>query len=286
MGVVGTLLLFLGRRVIDRPVQGWAIVYAAAVVVGVTTQFEMASSWYIAIVLLAGAGLLVDLSYGLTGEATRWLRPASWVGTIAGVWWATTWIGLDDPSWSALAFPAMVLLVGSGVWAMGRSSVAGALGPMFAVVVAGAWVTVPETDIITVLAGVAIPLGLATLPWIGGRPSAAGSMALAGVFAWIVLAGGIARPWTIVDAWVAAVSLPLMAAVVSFRRSPPRYLILGVVHVLYVLVVTRIADFTTSVSTVLIGGSLALAAAGAALWWLPGSLRPPDAEPRRAARFS
>jgi hypothetical protein len=164
----------------------------------------------------------------------------------------------------------VIIALASGLWALGRVPEAGLVGPMMAICIAGAWVTVPETDNLVVLVGAAIPMGLVTLPPVRAKVSAGGALALAGVFAFLVLDGGVPRPWTVASSWAMIATIPVLAAVLHTRvRRPTRFVILAV-HVVYVVVTTRIADVTESDLVILVSFLLLITLAALVLALAPG----------------
>ena len=188
-----------------------------------------------------------------------------------GVVWFSLLNAIDDPSWVGVAFPFTVLGMGVGMWWLGRLSVSGLVGPLVAISIAGAWVTVPETDDFTVILGVALPLAVVTLRPIQSRASATGAFVLAGLFVMLVLGGGEPRPWTILASWAAIAPIPVVAALGGLRSRGSSSWVLFAVHVVYVAVMTRVADYTESALVVAVGFVVLISLVVATLWFAPQS---------------
>lgn len=270
-GLVGPALVLAIALILRRRVYGWGLIFALAVVVALTTRTEIEGDILIRLGVLAAAGLIVDFTSTLRWR-WRWvLTSIGWaVAAVAALWFGDG-IGITEPSWVIYILPLTVVGFGAGLWVWGRLPQAGLVGPLAAISVAGAWVTVPETDTFVVLLGAAVPMGLVTLWPLSGRPSAAGALALAGVFAWLVLDGGIPRPWTIAASWAGVAAIPVIAALVHWGRARSGRFLIFLTHFAYVAVITRVADYTDS-ALVVVGWSVAvLAVASLALVLMPAS---------------
>jgi hypothetical protein len=266
-GLIAGVVLVLVRLLAKRPAHGWGVVFTGAVIAGLYSLSEDEGTLLWGVLALAAAGFVVDL---VTLIQRRWDSQVplliSWIPALVASWWFGTLLDPLDVSWIPPTMSLTVLALGAGIWRLGRSPVAEVLGPVFAVVVVGAWVTVPETDMMTVIVGAAVPLGLATLPPLRARSLSSGAMALAGVFAWLVMDGGLTRPWTVAGGWVVAGIIPLIALTVrSPLKAGPQVLVV-LVSALYALVVTRVADFTDSAFVVAASGALLGAVAFGSLW--------------------
>ena len=90
----------------------------------------------------------------------------------------TSLLQLEDVGRAGWVFPVIVTGSGAGMWLLSRSDVSETMSSMVAISIAGMWVTVPETDMITILVGAAIPCGLATLSPLRGKSWLSGSLAL------------------------------------------------------------------------------------------------------------
>lgn len=247
-GVLGLGLLFIVALIVERPTFGWGAVFSIAAGVGLI-QSEIEIGVLVRLGLLVASGLLVDLAPNLNRRWGLAPKTVAWAAVTVVAVLVSIGMEMSGPAWISFAFPATVVALAAGLWMLGRSPDAELVGPLMALCIAGAWATVPETDEVVVMLGAAIPMGLATLRPLRGRPSAAGALALAGVFAWLVVQGGAPRPWTIAASLAAAATIPLIAAM-TWRVGRPRPILAGVVHVVYVVAMTRVADYTDSVLAV------------------------------------
>lgn len=262
--VAAALLLAAGLGTSGAP-RGWGLAFALTVGLGVSIQFDVDPVVYIfmgALVLVGLAGDLIVRSRRY-GSASAPAMIGYWLAALVAALGLASLLSLEEVGWAPWILPVVVAGSGAGIWLLSRSDISENVGPMVAISVAGMWVTVPETDAITVLVGAAIPFGLASLPPLRARAWVAGSLALSGATAWLVFVAGEPRPWTIAAAWATLATLPILGALVTIRPgSYNRYLVIGI-HVVYVLVITRVADITDSpivvaASTLLLAVSVAL----------------------------
>jgi len=261
-GLIGASLVLVIASILRCRVYGWSLIFAVAVVVALSRRTEIDGDFVLRLGVLAAAGLLVDLTMLVRWEWRWTLTTAAWTVAFIAAFWFGEGAPIESPSWMSFGLPLTVVGLAVGLWAWGRLPEARLAGPLAAMAIAGAWVTVPETDLIVVLLGVALPMGLVTLLPFGGRPSAAGAMAVAGVFAWLVLHQGIPRPWTVVASWALVAAIPAMAGLVSRGLARPGPITTLVIYFLFVVAVTRVADYTDSVPWVVVWSAVALALAG------------------------
>lgn len=270
--MVGAGLLYLTTSLTKRSIPGWGLVFALAVLFGVSIQFGGDSGLLVPLAVIVAAGLMVDVAYSSLGSARPAIRASVWGLAVAVVAFLSVGV-VGEPSWAPFGLTAAVVALGAGLWGLGRTSEADLVGPLLAIVVAGAWVTVPETDMLVVMLGAAVPMGLVTLRPIQARASAAGALGLAAVFSWLVLDGGLARPWTIEASWAAAALIPLTAVILRYEVARPGRLLILATQLVYVAVVTRVADYTESELVVLVASGGALILAGLILVIVPAELR-------------
>lgn len=268
-GLMGLALVVAIPLMVRRRAHGWGIVFAISAVVALTIRSEVETDILIRLGILAVAGLLVDLTSSLNWLWAWLLTSIGWAGAAIAALLLGAELGISEPPWLVFAFPLTVVGLAAGLWAWGRLPQAGLVGPLMGIGVAGAWVTIPETDLFVVLLGAAIPLGLVTLWPSSARPSAAGALALAGVFAWLVIQGGMPRPWTVAASWAAVATIPFIAALINRGFGHPGRIAIVVIDLVYAAVVTRVADYTDSVIAVVGWSAAALVAVGLAVAFLP-----------------
>jgi hypothetical protein len=268
-GLVGVALILAIALILRRRVYGWGLIFAVAVVVAVSRRIDISDDILIPLGVLAATGLLVDFAVALKWR-WRWLLiTTGWaLAAVAAVWFGAG-IGISGPPWIDYGLPLTIIGLGFGLWAWGRLPEVGLVGLLTGLTIAGAWVTVPETDLFVVLLGAAVPMSLVTLWPLSARPSTAGALTLAGVFAWMVLYGGIPRPWTVVGSWAMIAPIPVMAALIHRGMGRPGMVVTLLIHFVYVAIVSRVADYTDSVSMVVVWSAIALVAVGVAVVVLP-----------------
>lgn len=265
---MGSALLFVIGRLTGRRPYGWGLVLTGAVVIGLATRFRLDPGLLWRLVPILALGSFVDV------VSSRRAHPA----VLASLWalaglsvWALVPTEPAWPPWSSVFFAFAVVGLALGIWWLGRLPQSDLVGPMFAISVIGAWVTVPETDLVSVLLGVALPMALVTLRPVRASASATGALAAASLFVWLSVDGGAIRPWTFVAAVAASVTIPLAAIVLSGARAGPSRPAVLVTHVAYVVLITRVADYTESVVVVLLVSLGVLGLAVATVSMLPES---------------
>lgn len=271
-GLIGAAVYAGVAVALGRRLHGLALLLTITVVVGLAIRYGFDPVLGGLLAALAGAGLLVDLAHAFgRGRLGLGLRVAAWVLAVAAAAWFGIEVGAGHPIWVSYGLPVAMLALASGLWLAGRHAIAEMAGPMLALVVAGTWVTVPETDQLTVLVGAVIPFGLLTLRPVQARASMAGAMAFAGLFGWLSIAGGSTRPWTVVAAWAAGAGILLVAGASWMRERRPRRLLVLLVHLVFVAAITRVADYTDSEVVVFVWLILLVAVAGLAVVLAPGT---------------
>lgn len=273
LGLAGAGLLFVSTSLAERLMAGWGLVFALAVLSAVAIRFDGDSSLLMPFVVIVAVGLVVDVAYSSSlGRAGLAIKVVAWGLATATVWFVSVGV-VDEPSWAPFGLAVAVVALGAGLWGLGRTSESDLAGPLLAIAVAGAWVTVPETGMLVVMLGAALPMGLVTLRPVGGRASVAGALGLAALFSWLVLDGGLARAWTIEASWAAAALIPLTALILRYDVARPGRLLILVTQLVYVAVITRVADHTESAMVVLVASAVALILAGLVLVIVPANLR-------------
>ena len=247
--IAAALLLAVGLSTPGGP-SGWGLVFASTTVLGLSVQFDVDPLVYLLIVATAAVGLAGDFVIRSDGSSRAPVTIGYWLAALAASFGLASLLQAGEVGWAPFFLPIVIAGAGSGIWLLSRSDVSEVVGPMVAMSIAGMWVTVPETDMITVLVGAAIPFGLATLPPLRAKAWITGSLALSSLMTWLAFFEGVPREWTIAAAWATLATLPIFGILVRIRpASYNRYFVLGI-HVLYVVVVTRVADITDSVVAV------------------------------------
>lgn len=265
-GIVAAVVVASVSLAARRVLPGWGILFATAVIVGLRIDGEVDQGILGPLVGMIAAGLLVDAAHSFNGM--RWpiaARIVAWsLAAAASVWFAISLQSQGQP-WIPYVLPFVVIGFAAGLWGLGRLPYTELAGPIVLIIVGGAWVTVPETDMVNVMLGAALPMALVTLPPIRTRSSMAGALAVAGLFAWLMLEGGESRPWTLAAVSASVALLPMTAVAVLAREKRPRYLLtIGAVG-LCVAAITRVADMTQSSQTILMWSIALTAFAGLAV---------------------
>lgn len=278
-GLIGLGVLVISGLLSKRPLPGWGLVFAMAATSGLMIESDLEQASLASLVILAAIGLPVDLvSPASRSRVSEVLRFATWIVMIAAVVWFTLATGVEGSWWIPIAYPTVVVTLAAGLWSLGRSSLADLLGPLTAISVVGAWVTVPETDNFNVILGAVLPLAIATLRPIHTRLLFAGALATSAVFAWLVLDGGAPRVWTVLVGWATLATLPVIYAVsrIKDRALPASTVVLT--HLVYVIAITRVADNTRSVVVVMVWFVILIALVAGVVWLLatPSNAKRPE----------
>jgi peptidoglycan/LPS O-acetylase OafA/YrhL len=99
----------------------------------------------------------------------------------------------------------------------------------------------------------------------------AGAMAIAGLFGGLTTGGGSDRPWTLIAAWAAGAGILVVAGASLLRERPPRQSLVLLVHLVFVIAITRVADYTDSEIVVFLWLIVLVALAGLAVVLGPGT---------------
>ena len=193
------------------PVAGLAVVVAVAL--GMPTVRPLHQN------LLAGLGLLA-----VSGEIFPWTRRIlllPFLVALPGAWLIAR-SDLPGPGW---VMPLVIVVIGMGgpVISWFDENAEGPALPMllFAIAVAGVWVTVPDTEEALVLLGATGALTLLAWPLRVARLGPVGSHALIGFYMWAVAWGGRGREGSIIGATAALgmlVAAPI-GALLARRRQ-------------------------------------------------------------------
>lgn len=195
------VVLIVVRVISDRPRKGWGLSFATAALAVLLFRFDVSMS-----VLLYFGGICLaswQLERVEPEGRERWARLQrylAWALVVVAVIWFTTSL-ISGPLWLVIASPLALLSIALSLRVFQGTLLEPLLGPLFAITVFGVWATVPETNIVRSLVGVALSMSLATLPPTKSRLSGAGGFALAGLLIWLSADGGITRPGSIIGAW-------------------------------------------------------------------------------------
>jgi hypothetical protein len=221
----------------------------------------------------------------LLGLALLWLAgtiaartPAPWlVGAIATVPGAAVLAGENaglEAGWVPVLMVLAAVVIGAAAADFDKRNARYGLGPLLLfVTVAGIYATVPDTELMRAVVGVALPLVLLAWPYAAASLGAGGSYAAVGILLWVVPIDGVGRAGAIVGA-VAAFALlygePIGRALarelegrVQLSRFPikrTRVIVVGA-QLVIVAYATRIAGRVQSGTAALVLAIPAIAAA-------------------------
>lgn len=247
-GLAVLSLLLLPSRAVRKRIPGWALGFAAAISLILSLQYQVDPLLLGSLGAVALAGLSVDLSHSIPGGPLAYVaRAIAWALTAASIVWFTSVANTADETWIAIAFPLIVLFVGAAIWSFRFSPHADLLGPILTVTILGVWVTIPETDMFTIVVGAALPMGLATLPPTQARAIGLGAFALAATIAWLTIAGGETRPLSVIGGWATFGVLPIVPLLRILGLSVEKPLVVLGVHVAYAVLATRVVDIWDSI---------------------------------------
>jgi hypothetical protein len=173
------------------PLAGLAL--AAAGLLAMADVFDIPEALVAGIVVLAIAGLIASL--------TPWSDAVGLALSIPGALMVVEADGIPDVSWMKPLIVVTIVLGGTAVGSFDERWRASTFGPvLLPMCVAGVYLTVPDTEHLLVLVGVAIavpilgwPFPLASL----GRPGAYGAIAL---LMWAAAVDGTGRPASVIGA--------------------------------------------------------------------------------------
>jgi hypothetical protein len=254
---------YLLSRFTKSSVPGWAIAFTSAVILVLSLQFEVEQDVLIGFGLIALCGLAIDVAQALRSKPLAYgARVLAWGAVIAAVISFTSTSNPSEEPWVDIAFPILVILIGSAVWSYRFGANANLLGPILAVTILGIWVTIPETDMFTIAVGAGLGLGLATLAPINARALATGAFALVALLAWLTIAGGETRDLSIIGGWASFGVLPIVPLLGLLSVRPNRQSVVLGVHAVYSILATRVVDIWDSIpiSLIVIGALVAIAA--------------------------
>jgi len=186
------------RRVPDAA----AIAFAAAAWLGVRGAWgpELASGGVaFALLALAAGGACVVVVNRHSAFGSRFPAVVSAVAIAPGAIYLAAVTPLAGGSTSRTVLAVSVIVI--GVAMRDFDAMRGPRGVpwlLFLITAAGVYLAVPDTELARVMLGVALPFVLLSVPKPMFPLGPAGSPALAGVFAWVVVVGGRGRPGSVV----------------------------------------------------------------------------------------
>lgn len=173
------------------PVAGLALVGAS--LAAMSGKLLLSSELVVGLALLVGAGLFADLHPRLRRFLPLLAFPGAVVICGSGELVGTGWV--------RVLVAVAIVAGGPLVAAFDHRWRHQGYGPvLFAVTVAGAYATVPETGRLVVVLGVAAALSLAGWPIPVASLGSAGSLVVTGLLVWTSATGGLERPSSIVGA--------------------------------------------------------------------------------------
>lgn len=257
-GLVMLGLFYAASLFLEPPLLGWGVALAGAVLLLLSLDFDVDPALAVGLGGIALAGALLDMAHGIDSTGWRTVsKLGAWALLALAVFWFSTSADPPGEAWIGIALPLVIMLIGAAVHSFREGQTAELIGPMLLVTIGGIWVTVPETDMIVVLLGVAVPMGLATLAPVRARPSASGAFALAGLLVWLTVAGGETRPVSIVGGWASIGVIPLVSLMDLFRLRRSPWIVVFGLHAAFVILITRVVDNWDSIA-VGIGALVAL----------------------------
>jgi hypothetical protein len=260
-----------------RSPRGWAIAFAGSVTIAFALRAVIDVPLFVVLAVLAAGGVVVDTMGAADSHVpSDRRRIALWVGVLVVALLLESLFDPSQISWMSWTLPVVVVTAAAGIWLCSNSGLGQALGPMVAISVAGIWVTVPETDVVTAVVGAAIPLGLATLPPIRAIAWSSGSLALGGLLAWVVVLEGASRPWTIVASWATLAPLVAFGFLGRLRKGPVGARTALMIHLVFVFAITRVADMTQSTWLVASSAMLLVLVASLAFVLVPDAHKPAE----------
>ena len=235
------LLASIGARALARPALTWGsagLLFAAAALVGLDLTHGVPGG-------LVGGTALVAVGAGIA-VATRVPLAARLAAVGPGAWLVAAHGAIPGERWVRVLVFVTIVAGGALVADVDRRTARRGLGPLlFAVSVGGVYATVPDTEQVLVLLGVAGPVALLGWPLRRAGLGPAGSPAAVAVLAWSAAVGGVGRPSSIVGA-VGCLGLFVVGAVTrrAVRTSAPAVV---AAHALLVLVSARVAGLRSTV---------------------------------------
>jgi len=180
--ILGLVVAYLWRRRCNTPAPVVGLLLTGGALAGLSATRGLPSDLWIGLVLLAVAG-------GLYPWARRVPLLAA-VVAIPGAWWVTQVVELPGARWVPWLLFAWIVLGAPLVTSFDRHFQDRGYGPVLvAISIAGMFVTLPDTEEILVVFGVAVALVFLAWPKVFGSLGAVGIYPLLGVLAWVIAFG-------------------------------------------------------------------------------------------------
>ena len=197
VGAVGVVIVLVWAALTRSPSPFGGVVLVAGIAVAVVLQEEIPLGLILGLSLLVLAGLatfrspLVRIALAVPGAVVVALTSLSLPGAVV----AAT-IGIPYSRRVATVFvTVMIVLLAVLVESFDRRYAATTVAtPLLAISVASVFLTVPNTRIVLLAAGAALPWLVAGPPAKLARLGRSGSYAAVGMLVWLVATGGLGRP--------------------------------------------------------------------------------------------
>ncbi len=165
------------------PIAIAGLLFAATALAGYQSTGHLVVGLAVAVVLLAGGGLIADLA--------SLPIPLHMLFAVPGAVVIADRSALPDPEWVRM-FIAVVTVVGAGLVAdLDRRNERSGLGPiLLAVTMVGLYESVPDPDFALLLVGAAVPLALLGWPVPLARLGGSGAAVASGLLVWAAAVGG------------------------------------------------------------------------------------------------
>ena len=261
----GLILALAWRRWRRTPAHLVGALLVGAAYMAMPTARETPDALWQGIAMLATAGFLFP-----------WARKAPLLPAILaipGAWWITRVIDLPVDGWPNWVLFAMIVIGAPLVASFDLEHTRRGFGPVFlALTVAGAYATLPDTEEILVLFGVAIPLVFIAWPRPLASLGAWGAYPAVGLLAWVIAWGGRGRETAIIGAaaglgllvaepaarWISSRSVTLLDRLPAGTGGP---VLAGLAQFVVVAVTARVAGLQSSAIVAGVIGALTLAGA-------------------------
>lgn len=208
---LGALVVYVWHQWRNTPAPIVGVLLTVTAIAALQTTRDLSSNLWVGIILLTLGGALYPW-------ATRVpLLPVALA--IPGAWWVTRIVELSGVAWVSWLLFAWIVVGAPLVTSFDRHFVDRGYGPILLVIsIAGMFTTLPDTEEILVLFGVALPLALLAWPKVAGSLGAVGVYPAFGLLAWVITTGGRGRESAVVGA-TASLALLVLEPLIRWWRS-------------------------------------------------------------------